>query len=76
MRFLPQPQFEAHPTLEAVRGVVEVVAAAETESELVGRDLIFRTLAFLASFRLHYLVSRHRLSTVTTRPVCLLAEDS
>ena len=60
----------------AVVGVVEVVDAAEAENEPVDLDVIFRASAFLASLRLYHLVPRHRLSTVATRPVGLLAEDS
>ena len=58
------------------RDVVEVVAATEAESELVYRDVIFRAPTLLAPLRLYHPVPRHRLSTVTTRPVGLLAEDS
>ena len=72
----PTTPFEVHPALVAVRGVVEVVAAAETESELVDRDMIFRTPALLTSLRLYHPVPRHRLSAVTACPVGLLAEDS
>ena len=62
------------PWLHAVVDVFEVVAATEAESELVYRDVIFRAPTLLAPLRLYHPVPRHRLSTVTTRPVGL--EDS
>ena len=64
------------PWLRVVVGVVEVIAAAEAESELGDLDVIFRASALLAPLRLYHLVSRHRLSAVPTRPVGLLSEDS
>ncbi len=60
----------------AVRDVVEVVAAAEAECEVVVRDVILGSAALPTPPRLHLLVPRHRLSTVANRPVGLLAEDS
>ena len=59
-----------------VRDVVEVVAAAEAECEVVVRDVILGSAALPTPPRLHFLIPRHRLSTVATRPVGLLAEDS
>ena len=64
------------PRLVVVRDVVEVVAAAEAEYEVVVRDVILGSAALPTPPRLHFLVPRHRLSTVATRPVGLLAEDS
>src|SRR3989344_5752143 len=59
-----------------VRDVVEVVAAAEAECEVVVRDVILGSAALPTPPRLHFLVPRHRASAVATRPVGLLAEDS
>jgi len=59
-----------------VRNVVEVVAATEAECEVVVRDVILGSAALPTPPRLHFLVPRHRLSTVATCPVGLLAEDS
>ena len=73
----PTTPFEVHPALVAVR-VVEmvVVAATETENELVNHEVIFRAPALLASLCLYHPVPRHCLSTVAACPVGLLAEDS
>ena len=70
------PRLHAVVVDAVVVGGVEVVAATEAESELVDLDVIFRASALLAPLRLYHPVPRHRLSTVATRPVGLLAEDS
>ncbi len=59
-----------------VRGVGEVVAAAEAECEVVVRDVVLDPSALPTPPRLHFLVPCHRLSTVAASPVSLLAEDS
>ncbi|PIQ68942.1 MAG: hypothetical protein COV91_01285 [Candidatus Taylorbacteria bacterium CG11_big_fil_rev_8_21_14_0_20_46_11] len=56
--------------------VGEVVATTQTEREEVVRDAILGSAALPTPPCLHYLVPRHRLSTVATHPVGLLAEDS
>ena len=58
------------------RDVVEVVAATEAECEVAVCDVILGSAAPPTPLRLHFLVPRHRLSTVAPFPVGLLAEDS
>jgi len=62
--------------LPVARNVGEVVAAAEAECEVVVRDVVLGPSALPTLPHLHFLVPRHRLSAVATRPVGLLAEDS
>ena len=59
----------------ATWAVIKVVATAEAERESVERDIVLGSPALPTPPRLHFLVPRHRLSTVATRPVGLLAED-
>ena len=50
--------------------------AAEAECEVVVRDVIFLSLALLASLRLHLLVPRHRCAATASELVSLLPKDS
>jgi len=61
--------------LNVVRDDGEAVPAAEAECEVAVRDVILGSAALPTPLRLHFLVPRHRLSTVAPRPVGLLAED-
>lgn len=53
-----------------------MVAATEAECEVVAFYLIFDPPTLPTPLRLHFLVPRHLLFAVATRPVGLLAEDS
>ena len=62
--------------LDVALDVVQVVAAAEAECDVVVHDVIFRAPTLLTPLRLYHPVPRHRLSAVAMRPVGLLAQDS
>ena len=58
-----------------MREAGEVVAATEAKCEVVILDVVFRSPALPTPPRLYFLVPRHQLSAVATRPVGLLTED-
>ena len=53
-----------------------MVAAAETESEILIGDMVFLPPALFAPLRLHYLVASHRFSAMAACPPSFLAKKS